>query len=236
MEEDSEDFVLKLYAGGKFNYSEKFHSHDAENGYNYDRKTDASGTWRLIRRDVGKEDLEEAIYLEGTATYHTVESHVRTCYNEDDELPEGMDETVTEKFTLSFAKAGGAADARCRTAQKRRLDRDGLATANTNDFGRRGSQLVGMMMAGMAAPRCQQGAWLLSKEECRWTMGVRIPGCQHPNGPAVAVLLRCTGSYMSMCSKGCCTESCWFSKTRAPRQACFPFIELRATQRCVTGM
>ena len=28
------------------------------------------------------------------------------CYNEDDELPEGMDETVTEKFTLSFAKAG----------------------------------------------------------------------------------------------------------------------------------
>ena len=51
-----------------------------------------------------------------------------------------------------------------RTAQKRRLDRDGLATANTNDFGRRGSQLVGMMMAGMAAPRCQQGAWLLSKE------------------------------------------------------------------------
>ncbi|CAE7864974.1 unnamed protein product [Symbiodinium microadriaticum] len=105
MEEDSEDFVLKLYAGGKFNYSEKFHSHDAENGYNYDRKTDASGTWRLIRRDVGKEDLEEAIYLEGTATYHTVESHVRTCYNEDDELPEGMDETVTEKFTLSFAKA-----------------------------------------------------------------------------------------------------------------------------------
>merc|ERR1719356_802196 len=96
---------------------------------------DASGTWRLILRDVGKEDLEEAVYLEGTTTNRTVTQHSRTYYNdydryasssddeededEDDEeeepppkqptkaveLPKGKDETVTEKFTLGFAKA-----------------------------------------------------------------------------------------------------------------------------------
>ncbi|CAE7397389.1 unnamed protein product, partial [Symbiodinium sp. KB8] len=131
MEEDSEDFVVKLYAGGTFTYSAKYHSHDAECGYNYDRTMDASGTWRLIRRDVGKEDLEEAVYLEGTTTNRTKTQHSRGCYDYDDyrssgsdesededeekdpppkqtkavELPKGKDETVTEKFALSLAKA-----------------------------------------------------------------------------------------------------------------------------------
>eukprot|EP00439_Symbiodinium_sp_Y106_P081445 s109_g20.t1 len=174
MEEDSEDFVLKLYAGGKFTYSAKYHSHDAECGYNYDRSMDASGTWQLIRRDVGKEDLEEALYLEGTTTNRTVTKHSRTYYNdyndwpsesgsgcsdsEDDaeeeedhtpkkqtqkqtqavELPRGKDETVTEGFTLSFAKEVLlTSDAgRCSYSSLRML----------------GSRLVGMKTADMAVP------------------------------------------------------------------------------------
>ena len=40
-------------------------------------------------------------------------------------------------------------DGSARNAPKRRLEGDGLATGNTKDFGHRGSQLVGMMMAGM---------------------------------------------------------------------------------------
>ncbi|CAE7614373.1 unnamed protein product [Symbiodinium sp. CCMP2456] len=166
MEEDSEDFVLKLYAGGKFNYSEKFHSHDAENGYNYDRQADASGTWRLVRRDVGKEDLEEAVYLEGTATHHTVESHTRTYYNEDDELPENVDETATERLTLSFAKAA------LLTPDAGRHRRGGWTVTDLPP------ETPKTVDAGAAGSQSQLSAWnkLDSKESMMQTYNTYIPG------------------------------------------------------------
>ena len=117
-EEDSEDIVVKLHAGGIFSYRAHYHSHDAECGYNYDQKIEASGTWRLNRR--AKEDeqeLEEVICLEGTATEQTAEQHRRTGYYDDDyesggsgddddsELPKDRDETVTVEFLHSIAKA-----------------------------------------------------------------------------------------------------------------------------------
>jgi len=130
MEEDSEDTTFSLRSGGTFTYSAMHHSHDAECGYNYDRRETARGTWRLTTRVVkDKDELEEVICLQGQATTHTVEHHSsRTWYDDggaasddpdgdDDEeesvespkpveIPKSRNKDITEthEFNRTFSK------------------------------------------------------------------------------------------------------------------------------------
>ncbi|CAE7229599.1 unnamed protein product [Symbiodinium pilosum] len=97
MEEDSEDIFLKIHGGGTFSYEAKYHSHDAECGYQHDMTVKATGTWRLALRKVKDQEPEEVIAVNGTATRRTVDIRSTTRYYDDYTPSESASERDTDE-------------------------------------------------------------------------------------------------------------------------------------------